>query len=69
MELSYHQEIKERFSNLRVNLSTIKDLKIEKEAPRLEKFKEDVVQEIKSSYILETLKDNETFRKYRDFFW
>ncbi|MFX1521714.1 MAG: B3/4 domain-containing protein, partial [Promethearchaeota archaeon] len=25
--------------------------------------------EIKSSYILETLKDNETFRKYRDFFW
>ena len=53
----------------RVSLLTIKGLKIEKESHQLDKFKEDIIQEIKSSYVLETLKDNETFRKYRDFFW
>ena len=69
MEISYHQEIRERFPDLRVSLLTVKDLKIEKEALHLEKFKEVIIREIKSSYLLETLKDNETFRKYRDFFW
>ena len=69
MELSYHQKIRERFPTLRVSLLTVKDLKIQKETPKLEKFKEDIVQEIKTTYALETLKDNETFRKYRDFFW
>jgi DNA/RNA-binding domain of Phe-tRNA-synthetase-like protein len=69
MELSYHQKIKEKFPDLRVSLLTVKDLKIRKDTPKLEKFKEEVVQEIKTTYALETLKDNETFRKYRDFFW
>ncbi len=69
MEISYDQEIRERFPDLRVSLLTITGLKIDKESSQLEKFKEDVIQQIKSSYVLETLKDNETFRKYRDFFW
>lgn len=62
-------DIKERFPDLKVSLLTVKGLKIEKGSPQLEKFKEDIIKEIKSPYDLETLKDNETFRKYRDFFW
>ncbi|MFX1466549.1 MAG: B3/4 domain-containing protein [Promethearchaeota archaeon] len=69
MEISYHQEIREIFPDLKISLLAVKDLKIEKEAPHLEGFKEVIIQEIKLSYFLETLKDNETFRKYRDFFW
>jgi DNA/RNA-binding domain of Phe-tRNA-synthetase-like protein len=69
MVLSYHQKIREKFPHLRVSLLTVKDLKIQKETPELEKFKEDIVKEIETSYDLKTLKDNETFRKYRDFFW
>jgi DNA/RNA-binding domain of Phe-tRNA-synthetase-like protein len=69
MELSYHPKVKEKFPDLRVSLLTVKDLKIKKETPKLEEFKKVIVQEIKTTYALETLKDNETFRKYRDFFW
>ena len=38
MELSYHQDIRERFPDLRVSLLIVKDLKIEQESSELEKF-------------------------------
>jgi DNA/RNA-binding domain of Phe-tRNA-synthetase-like protein len=69
MELSSHQDIKERFPDLRVSILIVNNLKIEKKSPQLETFREDVIKETKSSYVLETLKDDENFRKYRDFFW
>ena len=42
MEILYHQNIEERFPDLRVSLLTAKELKIKKEAPELEKFKEEI---------------------------
>ena len=69
MDIVYHQDIRKKFPDLRVSLLNVKGLKILKESSQLEKFKKDVINEIKSSYVLETIKDKETFRKYRDFFW
>lgn len=62
-------EIKERFPDLDVRFKQVKGLAIKRESEALEEFKKEVIEEIKTSYDLDTLKDDQKMRLYRDFFW
>ena len=63
-------EVKKEFPNLKALIIKIEDIKIKKEDIELEKFKEKIIEEVlKKKYDLKSLKDEITFRAYRDFFW
>ena len=69
MALIIDSPLKERFPELMVLTGRIDNVVVTSYLPELETFKEEIIQEIKESYDLETIKDNPTFRAYRDFFW
>lgn len=62
-------EIKDRFPDLDVRFGKVEGLSIKRESDALEEFKSEIIEEIKNSYDLETLKDDPQMRLYRDFFW
>ncbi len=57
------------FPGLRVILVRIANVEIQKSSEELRRFKREVIEEIKRRYKLENLKDDQTIRAYRDFFW
>lgn len=61
--------ISEKFPGLCVAEGIIRDLEISPVAESLERFKPEVANQIRSSYSLDTVKDDPGFRAYRDFFW
>lgn len=63
------QELQRDFPELRALLWRIKDVRVARRSPKLEDFKKTVIARVKSRYTLAGLKDEETFRRYRDFFW
>jgi DNA/RNA-binding domain of Phe-tRNA-synthetase-like protein len=63
------QVIKLKFPDLDVRFRKVDGLAIKRESDALEDFKSQVIEEIKNTYDLETLKDNPQMRLYRDFFW
>jgi len=62
-------QVKTRFPELTVLTCNIKDVKVEKRSIELEKFKNEIMEQVKEKYDLESLKNLSTFRAYRDFFW
>ncbi len=68
MYVAINPRIKYRFPDLNIILTKINDVNITKENPRLEQLKKQVEYGINTNYKLETLKDIEIFRIYRDFF-
>jgi DNA/RNA-binding domain of Phe-tRNA-synthetase-like protein len=44
-------------------------VKIQKKDAELEKFKLEVMKQVRNEYDLDAVKDHPTFRAYRDFFW
>jgi DNA/RNA-binding domain of Phe-tRNA-synthetase-like protein len=69
MNLKIHYEIKTRFPKLNVLTLNIQGLKIKKRDCELENFKLKVIKEIRNEYNIDSVKDETTFRAYRDFFW
>jgi DNA/RNA-binding domain of Phe-tRNA-synthetase-like protein len=69
MFLKLADEVKKEFPNLKALIIKIEDIKIKKEDMELEKFKEKIIEEVLKKYDLKSLKDEITFRAYRDFFW
>jgi len=69
MSLTIDSEIKTHFPDLTASVLQIRDVKIQKRNSELEKFKVEVMKQIREEYDLESLKDQHTFRAYRDFFW
>lgn len=69
MVVSISAELKERFPELQALVCHVDGVKVERERGELESFKVEVVEEIKRTYNLETVKDVSIFRAYRDFFW
>ncbi|MEM1550556.1 MAG: phenylalanine--tRNA ligase beta subunit-related protein [Candidatus Bathyarchaeia archaeon] len=57
------------FPELRVLAALIENLRITTENPDLENLRSKVIEEVKSKYRIETLKDVPSVRAYRDFFW
>ena len=67
--LSINQELKILFPDLRVLFAGIAGVKVVKENPALERFRQELSAQVKEAYTLEQLKDVPIFRAYRDFFW
>jgi len=53
---------------LRVVVGYVDRVRVESSGANLQKFKEELLSEVKQKYSLESLKDVAIFRAYRDFF-
>ena len=69
MSLKIDSKLKTRFPDLNVLTHHIKGVHVQKRDNELENFKVEVMSQIKEEYDLDTVKDQPTFRAYRDFFW
>ncbi|MGQ9718297.1 MAG: B3/B4 domain-containing protein [Nitrososphaerales archaeon] len=69
MELKISPDLSERFTGLQALIVHIKGIKVEKGSIELEDFKEKIIKEVKEKYDIESLKDVQILRAYRDFFW
>lgn len=69
MVIKIDADLEERFPGLRVLVARVDGVGVEKEKAELQRFKEEIVEEIKQRYNLTTVKDVPIFRAYRDFFW
>jgi DNA/RNA-binding domain of Phe-tRNA-synthetase-like protein len=67
--MEFSQEVLTAFPGICVAEGHIRSVHIEPENPRLEALKLEIIQEIKSRYSLEQVRDEPLFRAYRDFFW
>ena len=67
--LKISSDIKLRFPRLRVLTCRITHVEVRKQDAKLEKFKNELVSNVKEQYNLDSLKDVASFRAYRDFFW
>ncbi|MHC1590014.1 MAG: B3/B4 domain-containing protein [Candidatus Hecatellaceae archaeon] len=69
MNITIHPEVKNAFPDLEVLTRQINGVKVERRNASLEKFREELVEEVKGRYSLETLGSLPTFKAYRAFFW
>ncbi len=69
MELDITPKLKEKYPDMKVLVKTIEDVEIKREDKALEEFKKEITTKIKEGYDIESLKDDQTVRRYRDFFW
>ena len=69
MTLTIDMRLKIRFPEIKIPLCEIRGVRVEKLSIKLEKFKEELIKQVREQYNLESLKDEPTLRAYRDFFW
>lgn len=69
MNLKIESKIKTLFPELNVLTIQIKGVHIQKIDLELEKFKGEVINRVRKDYSLSLVKDQPTFRAYRNFFW
>jgi DNA/RNA-binding domain of Phe-tRNA-synthetase-like protein len=69
MILKIDSKLKTRFPDLTVLTLRIKGVQIQKRGAELEKFKVEVMRQVREEYDLDSVKDHPTFRAYRNFFW
>ena len=67
--LKIDSEVRAGYLGLDVLTRRVANAVVEKKNLELEKFKEELIEEVKRNYTLDLLKDGPTFRAYRDFFW
>ncbi|MEM1515324.1 MAG: phenylalanine--tRNA ligase beta subunit-related protein [Candidatus Bathyarchaeia archaeon] len=69
MRVIIDKKVAESFPGLSILAILMENLRVTAENPELESHKIKVVEEIRSKYRIETLKDVPSVRAYRDFFW
>ena len=69
MSLTIDPPLVNLFPDLHVLVGRVENVTVRSHVAELEAFKGELIEEIRGSYSLETVKDNLTFRAYRDFFW
>lgn len=69
MSLNIDSKLKTRFPELDALTLDIQGVTIKKKHTELEKFKQEVEEQVRKEYTLESVKDHPTFRAYRTFFW
>ncbi|MEW6069864.1 MAG: phenylalanine--tRNA ligase beta subunit-related protein [Candidatus Thermoplasmatota archaeon] len=69
MRLSIDSELKNVFPDLEVVETEISEVIVKERDTSLEKLKKDIIEKVRLSYTLDTLKDVSVFRAYRDFYW
>ncbi|MDW8034544.1 MAG: hypothetical protein RMI79_06415, partial [Nitrososphaerota archaeon] len=62
MKLAIDERVRERFPDLVVLVTEIRDVEVQESSDELEKFKLEVYERVKSRYNLESLKDDPTVR-------
>jgi len=67
--LRIEHDVRTRFPGTKVLIRRVNDVRVEKVNPQLEALKEKLIEETKSNFSVESLKDVPVFRLYRDFFW
>jgi len=67
--LRIEHDVRTRFPGIKVLVRRVNDVKVEKANPELGALKEKLIEETKSKFNVESLKDVPIFRLYRDFFW
>lgn len=67
--IAIHPLLEERFPGLRVLACRIDGVRVESDDPKLQRFKEEIIEKVKRRYDLATVKNVQIFRVYRDFFW
>jgi len=67
--MKFSQEVLDAFPGICVAEGDIRSVQIAQESAGLETLKRETIQEVKSRYTLEQVKDDSVFRAYRDFFW
>lgn len=69
MMLKIESKLKTHFPDLTALLININNIKVHKRSTELENFKLEVIKKVKQDYDLVSIKDEPTFRAYRNFFW
>lgn len=69
MLLKIDEPLLERFPDLKVLVERVEGVGVAGSLSTLEEFKRTVIKDVSEKYSLETLKDVQVFRAYRDFFW
>ncbi len=69
MEVKCSDTILERFPDISVTAFEVKNVRVQREDAELEKYKKNVFQDIRENYCIDTVKDSEIIRRYRDFYW
>jgi len=69
MVIEIESMLKDRFAGLQVIVGHVEGLRVERSSIELEGFKEELLEQVRKKYSLESLKDVAVFRAYRDFFW
>ena len=69
MSLKIDPELNSRFSDLTALTLQVKNVKIQKRDAELEKFKLEIIKQVRREYNLDAVKNQPIFRSYRDFFW
>ncbi|MCW4022821.1 MAG: phenylalanine--tRNA ligase beta subunit-related protein [Candidatus Bathyarchaeota archaeon] len=69
MNIQIDSQLRTRFPDLAAIIVHIDGVNIQKRIPDLENFKLEVIKQTNQDFDLESLKDQPTFRAYRDFFW
>ena len=62
-------KLRDAFPGLKVVSGRVDNVEVRPADPELERLKEEISSRVRQSYSLSSLKDGETFRAYRDFFW
>ncbi len=69
MWIKVDPDLHKDFPNLQALLCSVNGIEVVKESKELLSFKEQVVAEVQKAYDLDSLRDTNIFRVYRDFFW
>ena len=71
MQIHVHwsPKVSEKFPELSICIGIINNVHVEKENEQIQKLKKTVYEEVRAKHNIETLKDNQTVRAYRDFYW
>ena len=69
LKVHWHKEVASKFPELALCTGIIRKVKVQPTTPEIEKLRNEIFEEARRSFVLETLKDNPIVRAYRDFFW
>jgi len=69
IQINWNQDVRAKFLELSICIGTINNVHNEKENEQLKRLGDNVYGKVRTKYNIETLKDDQTVRAYRDFYW
>ena len=69
IQVHWQKEVASKFPELAICTGVIREVKVQSTTPETEKLRNEIFEEARRNFVLETLKDNPIVRAYRDFFW